>query len=270
MNITLLYVHVVSPTVSGDTPEMFRSAVRDFSSTYKQFDPGHKHDLIVIGYNGQVPDEDRSAYDGIRAEFASYHGHGRDIAASASVARRLDSDLVIQLSTYTRFHREGWLSRFVDEVEKHGEGVYGASASYEQCPVCYHVGRKFYFPNPHIRTSCWGMSGRMWKINPHTSSIVNRENGFEFESGLWNVSSWATSVGLQSRLVTWESSYSASMWRTPRNIFRRGDQSNCLVFDRHHDIFFSSSRLKRARLAFSANGGIVGLVKRMSTLYGNC
>jgi hypothetical protein len=43
-------------------------------------------------------------------------------------------------------------------------------------------------------------------------------------------------------------------WRKPPNIFRRGDQSNCLLFDHHCDTYAAASQEERARLEAMADG----------------
>jgi hypothetical protein len=43
-------------------------------------------------------------------------------------------------------------------------------------------------------------------------------------------------------------------WRKPENIFRRGDQSNLLVWDRHTEIFAKASEEERAKLAKLSDG----------------
>jgi hypothetical protein len=38
-------------------------------------------------------------------------------------------------------------------------------------------------------------------------------------------------------MVTWDGEWRRKDWRTPQNIFRRGDQSNLLVCDHHTEIY---------------------------------
>jgi hypothetical protein len=49
-------------------------------------------------------------------------------------------------------------------------------------------------------------------------------------------------------LVTWDGFYLRDEWRKAPNIFRRGDQSNCLMFDRHHEIYEASTPQQKIRL----------------------
>ena len=60
--------------------------------------------------------------------------------------------------------------------------------------------------------------------------------------------------GLQTRLVTWDGSYDLPDWRKPPNIFRRGDQSNLIVRDRHADAYTVSDAEGKAKLEGLANG----------------
>jgi hypothetical protein len=54
--------------------------------------------------------------------------------------------------------------------------------------------------------------------------------------------------------VTWDGDYDLPEWRKPDNIFRRGDQSNLIVRDRHADAYEVSTEAGKRVLEVLANG----------------
>jgi hypothetical protein len=136
-------------------------------------------------------------------------------------ARVIDCGLIVCLGGNSHFTRAGWLSRMVAAARSHGDGLYGASASYER--------------DPHIRTTgfwCDPMLLRAYPINVRTY-----EERYAFEASASSLTRLAEHEGLQCWLVTWSGEYLMGDWRTPADIFRRGDQSNALVRDKHFDLY---------------------------------
>lgn len=228
MTVELIYVHPVRQ--SGD--EEFNEAARKFVASYKQYPPGCQHDLSVVYCNGQATPEMIDIYDGLTPTNVFYDGNGRDIGAQQSEAIASKSDFSIAVNSRVYFHKEGWLKRMVDAREQNGPGVYSAMASYEGCPLGQ------VWPNPHLRTAFYGMDSKLWREFPHT--VNSREDSFRFESGEWNIANWCESNGYRAMLVSWGGCWNKNDWRKVPNGFRAGDQSNCLVWDRHCDIFFSN------------------------------
>ena len=77
---------------------------------------------------------------------------------------------------------------------------------------------------------------------------------FGFSPEVPNFTQWVRNKGLQTRLVTWDGVYDLPDWRKPQNIFRRGDQSNLIVKDRHCEAYEVSDVDGKARLEALAGG----------------
>ena len=63
-------------------------------------------------------------------------------------------------------------------------------------------------------------------------------------------------LGLGCWVVTWDGVYGESEWRIPENIFRRGDQSNSLLFDRHFDLYEATDSEGKLLHASMADGSV--------------
>lgn len=239
MKTVLVYLHVVGKSdANAPEPIYYVPFQQRFLATYRQHYPNVEHELVVCCCGGDVTDEARRAYKDFNPTFMSYMGAGWDIGAHQSMARQLDCDFAVFLATPVYFWRADWLQKLVDAFESYGDGLYGPMASYEHAP--------------HIRTSCFGCSPQRFRQYPH--NIDSRERARFFETTDWNFSRWFKEQGLPVKMVTADGAYDEPDWRTPVNIFRRGDQSNCLVRDRHVDIFSLASPAERDQLANAADG----------------
>lgn len=241
MTTALIYVHVTRP----DAADEFNYLARKFLASYKDFTADTPHTLVVVWANGEPSDVAKSVYDGMSCRFISYDGGGMDVGAQQHAALAATEDFAVAINSRAFFHREGWLRRLVECREQEGPGVYAGMASYEGCPLGQ------VWPNPHLRTVFYGMDTALWKSYPH---IVNsRADSFRFESGEWNVANWCLDNGHKAKLVTWDECLDKPDWRKPPNVFRRGNQTNCLVWDRHTQIF-SDNPGAHAHLEGLANG----------------
>ena len=239
MKVQLIYLKVQG---SGDPrinlPPEYNNIHRRFVQTYRQFKPEAKHQLLVISSNGEKDSDTQHTFEGLEADFSYYNGHGRDIGAFQSVTRTLDSDLVICCGSQVYFWREGWLERILEAFNRYGEGVYAPMASFEL--------------SPHLRTCCFAYSPKLMRRYPFT--IINQMDGYEFEHGTKNFSRWAIEHGYPTMMITWNAEYDLTNWRNPMNIFRRGDQTNCLVWDRHTDLYRDADADEKRNLAIKADG----------------
>lgn len=215
MKITLVTVRVPLK------PE-YRDAEDKWLDTYIQFKPTTQHDLVVV-------DSDASGPEGKHAEhtslFLTYYGGGWDCGVWQWIPTVVESDLFICCNTRTHFWKHGWMERFVEEVENHGNGLYGTTASYEM--------------HPHIRTSCIAFQpkvvlGYPLKVDSRQMSFVMEAFGRE---ECWTA--WCRRNGYKTLMVTWDGCYDMQDWRKPPNVFRRGNQSNVMVKDFNTDIFDS-------------------------------
>ena len=179
------------------------------------------HRLHVV-FNGSEPSaENLALFDGLDIESHRHDNTGWDIGAFQTAALEIDCDLIVCLGTNSHFKRAGWLRRMIESVEAHGDGLYGSSASYER--------------DPHIRTTAFWCDPML--IRAYPKPVRTFDDRYEFEASPSSITRLAEHVGLGCWFVTWDGEYPKPEWRTPPNIFRRGDQSNSLVFDRYFEVF---------------------------------
>jgi hypothetical protein len=187
-------------------------------------------------------------FRGMANRFLNYHGGGWDIGAAQWAAGHLDVDFLVLANSGVFFHRPGWLKRLIEARHAGGEGLYGAMASYEPSP--YVPGQV----NPHIRTSFYACNPRIFREYPHL--IDSREKSLAFEAGEWNFLRWFESRGLPGFMVTWDGCYGKEEFRKPPNIFRKGDQSNLLVWDRYSEMYAHGDPQTRYVQEVFANAGL--------------
>ncbi len=237
MNIVLMYIYPL------DARETFLPHARSWVSSYRKFPPGEQHKVVVCLPNGIATDQDKAIFsDIVVSEWVSYEKPGWDIGAYQAVADCVDGDLMVFFNSRCRFWKAGWLPKFVAAYAQFGpKGLYGNSGSYERCPVYTAL-----WPNPHIRTSCFATNPRIFKRYPYR--IHSRDEGFKFESGEWNLSHWYEDHGWPVKVVAWDGIYDKTNWRKPQNMFRSGNQTNCLIWDRHTDIFSQSDENAKRHL----------------------
>lgn len=259
MKTTLLYLHVVkSGYPDAPPPEYYLPFSQRWVETYRKFDPGANHELC-IGCCGDEPSKAvKSLYRGLFCQFKVYAGAGSDIGACQEIMRELDADFVVCQSTPVYFWNPGWLERLISAREFFGDGLYGAMASYQN--------------RPHIRTSCWCVDPKTFAEYPFVidsrakACWAESFGGIEQTGQNWQISDWyAYTIQKPSLMVTWREVVDRPHWRTPENIFRRGDQSNCLVWDQHVDVYRVSHYHERLKLAQMADEDTTALPENPQT-----
>jgi len=231
MKVTVVFVRVVTK------PEYDHGAGRWLNS-YMKYWSGYPHNLVVINRYADNPD---SMFGW--AKHLRYDGGGWDCGAWQFAGKNIDTDLLVCFNSSTYITGGGWLKRFVDAVEAYGDGLYGPLTSYEIIP--------------HVRTPC--MIFQPDVINDYPKEVMSREDTYRFESLGWpdgtpNFTQWTKHEGNKTMLVTWDGVYNLQKWRDPTNIFRRGDQSNLIVKDRHCEAYEASDAEEKTRLENLADG----------------
>lgn len=251
MRIVVLYLHVSAKSdPSAPDPSYYLPYSLRFARTFEQYPPGIDHELVVVSCGKPIGEDQMHLYRHITDRYECYEGTGWDLGSYQAIAKTLDCDWVVCLATPVYFHREGWLKRFAEAFDQHGDGLYGAMASYEN--------------NPHIRTSAFAFKPDRMREYPNL--IDSREKCFWFECGCdskgkpthmdWCFTDWFLMNHKKPPLmVTWDGIYFMKDWRMPVNIFRRGNQSNCLVLDRHCEIYANSTPEEKAVLERLADTG---------------
>jgi hypothetical protein len=234
MRIAVVYLKIVRRIEQFPISTPYEIGHKRFFDTYRKYRPVIPHDLLVVRCGST---EGATDFDSITKHYLRFDGWGSDCAAYQQIVRVLDYDLVLCCNTLAFFWRSRWLEPFAEAMEVHGKGVYGATASYEN--------------NPHLRTPAIAFSPDVLREYPF--STISRQDSVEFESGANSITLWAERAGYPTILVTSDGRYYKNDWRKPDNIFRRGDQSNCLIWDRHTEIYANASAHDRELLGRAAD-----------------
>ena len=233
MKVTVVFVRVVTKA------EYDHGACRWLDS-YKEYVWGYEHSLAVVNRYAESPD---SLFDDFATYYLRYDSGGWDCGTWQFVANHIETDLLVCFNSSTYVTGDNWLKRFVDAVKENGEGLYGPLTSYEVVP--------------HVRTPCMIFQPKV--IRDYPRKVETREDTWRFESLGWpdgtpNVTQWAMQQGFPARLITWDGVYDLADWRKPENIFRRGDQSNLIVKDRHCEAYSASDEEGKRTLERLADG----------------
>ncbi len=235
MKIVLLYLRILKKSDPGYVePKSYEESTKRFLSTYRQFKPNIEHELVVVNCGSEAHD---GLFDNVVSRYETDMGGGFDCGSFKHIGGRQSCDLVVGLNTHTYFWRDGWLEPFAQCAQQFGKGVYGASASYD----CH----------PHLRTPCIAFSPQVARQYPYP--VVTRLDAGSFEGGPNNFSLWARNNNYASRLVTATSSYGLNAWRSTKNGFRQGNQTDCLVFDRHTDLYAKADKATKLKLQRDAD-----------------
>jgi hypothetical protein len=235
MNIVLLYLRILKKS-DPKYPEQTSyagSAIR-FLASYREHKPTVKHKLVIVDCGDSHKD---NMFDEIADDYARYDGGGYDCGTYQAVGGPMKCDMVVGMNTHVHFTDARWLERFVRAFKLFGPGVYGTSGSFERYP--------------HLRTPCIAFAPEIMRRYSLVADC--RNSAALFESGPGNLSLAMHQLGVPSKMVTWDGIYGLEDWRMPPNIFRRGDQSNCIVRDRHMDIFEYASPADKLTLSRKAD-----------------
>lgn len=233
-----------------DAWETFKPFAERWVATYRQHDSGYPH-RIILSCSGKAPDNASSMFDGLPVDWLDYNGGGIDIGAAQFAARYATTSFIVGMTSRVYFYKPGWLKQLMSARKTFGRGLYGASGTYERSQTLKA------WPNPHMRTVFYGMDVEDFRRFPYT--VVDRPTAFKFESGEWNYMEWFRERGLPVKMVTWTGCYDVPEWRdfSVPNIFRRGDQSNLLVHDKHSDFYAAANPATKRHLEAVSGDGLV-------------
>lgn len=224
-------------TIRVPANPMYDSVTERWLRTYEQFKPEIAHDLIVVDSDVAAPPGEHGKHTD---DFRVYTGGGWDCGIWQWLAKTVDCDLLICTNTSTYFTRAGWMERFVEAFKQHGPGLYGSMTSLEV--------------SPHVRTPVYVFPPEIMRDYPMLCDSRPKTYTFECLGMKDTFTSFCRQKGLPTMLVTWDGCYDLPDWRKPDNIFRRGDQSNILVKDRHADNYEASDEAGKANLARMVDG----------------
>ena len=219
-------INVVYP-LPLDNWRTFQPNVEHFLQTWKMYPPGEECHLVCMCCLSDPSDEQWNVFacSGVRkVRFHRYDGTGFDIGAHQHFAFQSGSDFNVNVSSRVYFHKAGWLSHMMKSRDYFGPGLFGAAVSRETGIL-------------HFRTHCYGIDAPFFRRYPYLINSKDQSYAFEhgaFQHPVGSLLNWAQRQGdMATACVYWDGGWRADEWFGRPNIFRRGDQSNLLVFDRH-------------------------------------
>ena len=212
--------------------------IERFASSFRSYPPGSDYELWAVGCWGKPTDEIRAWFYGIKTKWYEYYGPCDCISVHQWAASQIEEALLVCMTSRCYFHRSGWLERFVSATEKRGFGLYGASASFEL--------------SPHICNRAYALDAGLLRQYP--VEIKGRSDAPKFETGPQSITAFVSSLNLPCLQVTWDGIQGPQEWREPENIFRKGNQEQCLVWDRHTDIYRDAEPEEKLKLEKLADG----------------
>lgn len=238
MRVTVVFTRVVTK------PE-YNHGTQRWLDSYLKYRTDIPHELVIINRYADSPDdlfdfmlpEHKEREPRRNPRYMRYDFGGWDCGSWQFAGRNIDTDLLVCFNSSTYITCHLWLKRFVEAVEKHGDGLYGPLTSNEIVP--------------HVRTPC--MIFQPKTINDYPKEVQTREDTYRFESMGWpdgtpNFTQWTTNHGHATMLVSLYGAFNQKEWREPAHIFRRGDQHCCLVKDRHCDAYDASDEAGKRKL----------------------
>ena len=240
LKTTFVYLHI------AHNPEEYVQHSERFVETYLQYPPGIEHDLVVVVCGAALDQKAKDIFAPLKCTFIECLQGGWDVSYHQRMAKIIDADFMVGCTSRTYFWKAGWLKRFVEAREQFGEGLYGSAGSFEV--------------SPHIRCCFFGCNPKIFREYPH--EIDTRKKTGQFECGKLSFTRWFKGKAF---MVTWDGVYRQPEWRIPPNIFRRGDQSNLIAWDKHSRIYANASPRKKKILERQSDGrytGPFGKVKR--------
>lgn len=211
-----------------------------FVVTYHEFPAGAEHDLFIVCNGGPLHTSTSLIFNGMSARmFPRKNDEGFDISGYIAAARGpcAGYDMMLCLGESNYFHREGWLKRLVEAWEKYGPGMY---SPYSSNAVRGHMNTTAFCCPPAA-------------IKNYPRRVTCRQDRYEFEHGQQALWRRIHAQGMQTRMVTWDGEWEPHLWRMPRNILWRGDQSNLLMKCNHADGYENADAKTKAVWAARAD-----------------
>lgn len=247
MKPVMVYIYAL------DGDEGYFEMAHRFMHTYQQHPPLEDHDTLVV-CNGSPPTFEIMCLLGSlpNCSFMQHDDTGQDIGGFIAAAKTLGNRPALFCGGSVYFHRPGWLKRMMEAWSKHGPGMYGSQSTYEA--------------TPHMSTTGFLCPANLMAEYPHP--VATKKDRYNFEHGMANKvlninepdplpnrAFWRTvhAKGMPVKFVAWGGEYDWWEWRNPPNIYRRGDQTNLLMWWRLTDHYASDSDHARVIYADTAD-----------------
>ena len=191
-----------------------------FLASYLENPPLVEHCSTVV-CNGGPPDlETKGLFSCLpNVTFLVGSNAAYDISAYQEASERSDADIIVFFGASAYVRKTGWLLRAVRSFDKHGSAQYGTMGNRGSGSI-----------HPHLRTTGFWTSPKIFNAYPH--KITSPEQRHPFEHGPSCFTTFITSKGLKSWLVTAIGEYLWEEWDSAPGGIHRDGQVNLLTGDR--------------------------------------
>ena len=250
---------------------------REFISSYREFDAGVDH-VLILALKQFGCDEDFLPYQtelaGIAYEVVHVPDFGHDIGSYVSIAKQTDFQRYCFINSKTELNADKWLKMLTDEQDKHPHGIAGSTGSWQSLAsdalkygphkrpaVVMNVRRvlgylwlrrKFpKFPNPHIRTNVFVVSRDIF-LSLNFGNIGSKDDTWKLESGQSSISRQIKARGGELLVVDSQGrSYRPESW-AGSGTFWQDSQQGLLAKDRQTRIYEQAKQTERSAMTAEA------------------
>jgi hypothetical protein len=252
-----------------------------FINSYKFFDAGIDHDLIII-YKGFKAEFDIFPYEekiiDTKHKIYKCSDIGYDLKAYSSCFKKFKNnyEYFCFLNSFSELNGENWLRKLWMPFNDKGVGLVGATGSYGTMvpkyqapssnlatwkkvlrPILLPLLIRFKelsfdgFPNPHIRTNGFIISTAIFnKIK--FPLFFRKLEAYKFESGRFGLTNQVKLLGLKCVIVGNNgNSYSENNW-PESEIFWSSKQENLLIKDNQTNYYENADNATKKKLTISA------------------
>jgi hypothetical protein len=254
----------------------------DFITSYKEFNAGITHDLVIVFKGSQQPHETEPFLhildqQNIAFQQLTYTGRELDISTYYWAAKQLQSEDVFFLNTRSKILASNWLYHFFNSSKANTKTIFSATGSWQSHVTTAFILNKsrdeknnllqtnikkyllllkastfwwYYFPlfpNPHIRTNAFFINRKLF-LSLKLHSIVTKRDAHRFESGRNSFTVQLKSKGYDVALLSkGGEAYSEENWSGSK-IFWSADQENLIIADNQTEVYASSDYESRKGL----------------------
>ncbi len=227
-----------------------------FLASYGAHAAGADHELLFVlnGFDAGAPAPPRS----FPGETLALERPLLDLAAYRRAAAHTRAKRLVFINSYGVVLDDGWLGKLDAALD--GGGLVGCSGSWESArsaaPRPLRLLRRAYpaFPNPHLRTSAFGLSRDLLE-QLHWPEPKSKQAALRLEAGGDSLTRQVLARGLPAVVVGRDgASYEPARWPESAT-FRAGGQQNLLLADNRTEQWEQADPALRRRLEQMAWGG---------------
>lgn len=214
--------------------------VEDFLNSYKKFDAGIEHSLVIATKNCSS----KEIYNKLfifaqenNAQILDVPNTGWDIGTYFRAANNLNSDYILFLGSTSIILSENWLEKIYKPfISDEKVQLAGAMGSWE-------TGITGLFPNPHIRTCSFMIKRELFlEYIENQKFPVTKEDTYEIEHGKTSITNFILKKGYKAVVVNNEGD-----WYTPENwffskTFRHPDGCKTLISDKQLMLYLAGAK----------------------------